>query len=291
MFFNRKNWLRQSNIDWLPHLLSEWFSLRLLEYLDLVDMAKLDSAICNHEYRHYWHHCLLMKAITSKLSFSIDYREIELLEKVTEWCFYRNIDLEDLTSITYQPQEIKEFKRIRLTFMRTMMKYLRRKRIRDKEIKMHHTYIFNYILIFIYIVFTVLMFYLRCVLQVSQTLCCFTYFVIIYIFTTFRILKHSDDLRLCGITLFLGPAGMIYLIHVIIAAYSLHFIQQDFTLENILIYRELVFERFRQGNVPKIIEFYYKYDFMRSTSSSSSSSAVVVSNVTKAAVKLLTKSK
>ena len=92
---------------WITQLFnSEWFSLRLLDFMDLADMARFDSAICNHEHRDYWLHNLIMKAITSKLHFSIDFQKIG------------SYDVIDVHYINFRKKCFKKIFRISLLFFK-----------------------------------------------------------------------------------------------------------------------------------------------------------------------------
>lgn len=252
---------KQEKNAWLKHFTSEWYNFLLFPYMTLSDIAKLDTCICTREYRDLWLTCLMMNAISSKLYYSVDFRDLEILEKVTEWCFIKNIEIDDLVSIQHSRKEIQDLKNIRLTFMRSTMKFLFKKKLRDEQIAKKNQIVFYNLSCLGYITGTILLYYLRCVMKINLPLTFYIYFVLVHFFTTFYILRNTDNMVLFGITLLVGPAGFVFLLKWMMMGLSLHHLEHELTLSNLNNLHSLIADRYAQGNVPRMIDYYYENQY------------------------------
>ena len=77
------------NGEWMKLFSSSWFFI-LLQYLSLNDIAKLDSAFCNHENRIYW--LLLLSSYST--NFNIEC--IDDVDPLLEWLVLKNVHFNDL---------------------------------------------------------------------------------------------------------------------------------------------------------------------------------------------------
>lgn len=82
--------MTQQKPDWFIVLVSYWHTPALLKYLNLYDIARLDSAICNHEWRNEW-----LTFIQKNISLNQP-KEVIWTDRIIDWCaVLKNIKFED----------------------------------------------------------------------------------------------------------------------------------------------------------------------------------------------------
>ena len=79
------NYFKQRRYDlWIKLLSSEWFSV-FLPYLNLRDIAKLDTAFCSSAIRPIW-----LKLINNH-RLTVEFMNNRLVDEVTDWLVMKNI--------------------------------------------------------------------------------------------------------------------------------------------------------------------------------------------------------
>ena len=71
---------------WLFQLTSRWFTESFFKYLDLNEIVKLDSCICNYTHRNSWLDCLQI------FQFSVDMTN-EDFNHIAKWIILKNLTI------------------------------------------------------------------------------------------------------------------------------------------------------------------------------------------------------
>ena len=80
---------------WVDFISSQWFSIILLNYLRIDDIARFDSAVCDHYGRKKWLDSLKCVKLAIEIQLDLKYK----FNKITEWMSLKKIQVTKLSLV------------------------------------------------------------------------------------------------------------------------------------------------------------------------------------------------